>query len=317
MTQPETRPIEDIRKALQSVCGRYTAEKALIVMQAIDELERLRAEKRRFPVQKGGTIPWALAEAAYRVYSAKYGKDQSLERLAERGGFHASEMDIFVPDWRAKALEIDSGISAVRAENDALRTLADERSESLHKLTDCYQKREGWFRGENDALRKALEAEERCWEHEDDCNRCRLDGECDTGEELRYRADTMRVDALALDDRTKSDARGGQNLGSDVGPSRSEEVGAVMTHTETDAPLDTIHLVNETHFSWGDRLRILLGKPFHSHFAIDVWNAHVSDGGRFITKVSSSRNWVEPLGRPRPEGAYAIGEREVVEERGE
>ncbi len=38
------------------------------------------------------TIPWWLAEEAYRIYSAKFGTSQSLERLAERGGFDRTEL---------------------------------------------------------------------------------------------------------------------------------------------------------------------------------------------------------------------------------
>jgi hypothetical protein len=41
-----------------------------------------------------------LAEKAYEVYSSKYGTSQSLERLAERGGFGLGELDEFVPGWR-------------------------------------------------------------------------------------------------------------------------------------------------------------------------------------------------------------------------
>lgn len=46
------------------------------------------------------SIPWSLAEKAYEVYSSKYGTSQSLERLAERGGFGLGELDEFVPGWR-------------------------------------------------------------------------------------------------------------------------------------------------------------------------------------------------------------------------
>lgn len=35
------------------------------------------------------TVPWSVAE-----------------RLAERGGFHAFEMDAFLPDWRERASEL-------------------------------------------------------------------------------------------------------------------------------------------------------------------------------------------------------------------
>ncbi len=38
------------------------------------------------------TIPWWLAEIAYEYYSERYGTGQSLERLAERGGFGRYEL---------------------------------------------------------------------------------------------------------------------------------------------------------------------------------------------------------------------------------
>jgi hypothetical protein len=48
-------------------------------------LSALRA--RDFPIQEGDAIPWAWAEKAYVTYARLFGKQQSLERLAERGGF--------------------------------------------------------------------------------------------------------------------------------------------------------------------------------------------------------------------------------------
>lgn len=41
---------------------------------------------------KPSTIPWWLAEEAYRYYSKRFGTSQSLERLAERGGFGRKEL---------------------------------------------------------------------------------------------------------------------------------------------------------------------------------------------------------------------------------
>lgn len=79
---------------------------------------------KKFPIQSSyrknvkphpTSIPWFIADLAYSVYSASYGREQSLERLAERGGFGPEEMDEFVPNWRelcsenvrlSKALEI-------------------------------------------------------------------------------------------------------------------------------------------------------------------------------------------------------------------
>lgn len=51
------------------------------------------SDDRTFPIQarRGTTepksIPWADAKIAYRAYCYLYGTGQSLERLAERGGF--------------------------------------------------------------------------------------------------------------------------------------------------------------------------------------------------------------------------------------
>ena len=38
------------------------------------------------------TIPWWLAEIAYRQYSKLFGSDQSLKQIAERGGFGRQEL---------------------------------------------------------------------------------------------------------------------------------------------------------------------------------------------------------------------------------
>ena len=40
----------------------------------------------------GNKIPWRLAEIVYEGYSRRYGTDQSLERIAERGGFGILEI---------------------------------------------------------------------------------------------------------------------------------------------------------------------------------------------------------------------------------
>lgn len=63
---------------------------------------------KRFPIQDVGTVSWAAAEHAYRNYVRHYGNDQSLERIAQRGGFALGEFaDLFFgydgrsPDHRA------------------------------------------------------------------------------------------------------------------------------------------------------------------------------------------------------------------------
>jgi hypothetical protein len=47
----------------------------------------------RFPMQGGPTIDWQTAREIYARYSDVYGTSQSLERIAERGGFGWSEVE--------------------------------------------------------------------------------------------------------------------------------------------------------------------------------------------------------------------------------
>ena len=53
------------------------------------------SEGRLLHTQKS-TIPWWLAEIAYKYYSEIYGNQQTLERLAERGGFGRIELIRFL-----------------------------------------------------------------------------------------------------------------------------------------------------------------------------------------------------------------------------
>lgn len=87
-----------------------------------------------FPLQAGYSrdarpgplsIPWSVAEKAYGVYAARYGRSQSLERLAERGGFGTNEMDDLYPPWRA---EVDE-IVALRVERDKLQAAITEHAQ--------------------------------------------------------------------------------------------------------------------------------------------------------------------------------------------
>jgi len=45
-------------------------------------------------------ITWAAHLRAYAVYSNIYGTSQSEDRIAQRGGFGAEELDLFYPEWR-------------------------------------------------------------------------------------------------------------------------------------------------------------------------------------------------------------------------
>lgn len=61
-----------------------------------------REAQRPHPIE----IPWSVAELAYSEYSRRYGRGQTLQGLADRGGFDAAEMDEFCPDWRERSSEI-------------------------------------------------------------------------------------------------------------------------------------------------------------------------------------------------------------------
>lgn len=57
----------------------------------ISEEDAARMRSKPFPIQQGFPIPWELAERAYLYYAERFGSDQSLERLAQRGGFGMQE----------------------------------------------------------------------------------------------------------------------------------------------------------------------------------------------------------------------------------
>ena len=82
------------------------------------------AEQRTFPIQgedhdasgkavrpigamPATSIPWWLAEIAYSEYSRRFGTGQSLERLAERGGFGRWELlSLLAPECHRVSLMI-------------------------------------------------------------------------------------------------------------------------------------------------------------------------------------------------------------------
>lgn len=102
------------------------------------------SEHKMFPLQTSRhaptgprQIPWSVAEIAYGEYSRRYGTGQSLQRLAERGGFGWCEMDEFHPKWREEVSEI----MALRAELEKLREAVkkhhDQRADDRCFLDDA------------------------------------------------------------------------------------------------------------------------------------------------------------------------------------
>ena len=86
-------------QAFVNRCVELGAPDTDYIKHAIEDRERLlrdlaaaTQERRTFPVQRVGLIPWSVAEQAYARYSQLYGRDQTLERLAERGGFGLAEL---------------------------------------------------------------------------------------------------------------------------------------------------------------------------------------------------------------------------------
>lgn len=74
-------------------------------MWAKKELPVHPLRKYPFPIQQGPGVSWAIAARAYEIYSAKYGTQQSLERLAERGGFGMQEIEGFLIEAEKRDLE--------------------------------------------------------------------------------------------------------------------------------------------------------------------------------------------------------------------
>jgi len=85
-------------------------------------------DTRPFPIQierggDGSTIPWWLAEVAYKSYARCFGRDQSLERLAERGGFGRDELvGLIRKEWekRRKAHDVTGQMNQFLEELAAL-----------------------------------------------------------------------------------------------------------------------------------------------------------------------------------------------------
>jgi len=129
---PVTTPADDDDDTWCDVCMECHAEPACTEPPAKaptpDRPPPLDAA-RMFPLQTQRdvppgpvSIPWSVAEKAYGAYAAQYGRSQSLERLAQRGGFGWGEMDTLYPPWRQEVDELvrlRADLAAARAKADA------------------------------------------------------------------------------------------------------------------------------------------------------------------------------------------------------
>lgn len=132
----------------------------LLLAEAADRIDRLRAEvdgTKTFPIQseRGAKphplrIPWSVAELAYSVYASRYGRGQSLERLAERGGFGPGEMDEFVPDWRERCDE-NARLRAEVERMEAAQAEADAKFAAMESqcagMRDALEQIDKWVIG--------------------------------------------------------------------------------------------------------------------------------------------------------------------------
>lgn len=99
---------EDFENAAQFVTEREdpsTGEKsrecdvASVVIPGLKVVEKRGDDPRTFPLQDGGgRVPWWAAERAYQNYARRYGREQTLERLAQRGGFGVAEFAVLFYD---------------------------------------------------------------------------------------------------------------------------------------------------------------------------------------------------------------------------
>lgn len=88
----EPRPITNPKVKARIVNGKFDGHYQCDDCKAFDFEHRTEcSQMKRFPIQNGGTIPWWLAEIAYEYYHENW-RDQSLEKIAERGGFGVSEL---------------------------------------------------------------------------------------------------------------------------------------------------------------------------------------------------------------------------------
>lgn len=103
-------------------------------------------EQKRFPIMRQSryekphpiAIPWSVAEAAYSVYRNRYGDEQSLMRLGERGGFGPGEMDDMLPDWRERCAVVDREVAALQIR------LAEAEKERAIFNAEIDKAQDGW-----------------------------------------------------------------------------------------------------------------------------------------------------------------------------
>lgn len=140
--------LEQARTKANQTQQRLTEKEIALVdmCKALDtarqEIERVKGG-RLFPIAAAMgaephplNIPWSIAEKAYSAYAAKHGRAQSLERMAERGGFYPAEMDVLYPQWRDETNEVIQ----LRSDRDKALRVAEGAREELDAEQGRWQK---------------------------------------------------------------------------------------------------------------------------------------------------------------------------------
>ena len=91
-----------------------------------------RGSMARFDAARAGraldSVPWYIADRAWRAYDAEYRCGQTAERLSQRGGFSEGELNTYYPEWRtaaaATATELLDHVQALAAHPDPAVALA-------------------------------------------------------------------------------------------------------------------------------------------------------------------------------------------------
>lgn len=95
--------------------------------------------EKRFPIQSGLSVTVPAAQRAYQTYVRFYGNGQSLERMAQRGGFGVME---FVMLWDGRAPGRDRQpdehrIAFILSEADIRRVRSGDREFGSPEVAPC------------------------------------------------------------------------------------------------------------------------------------------------------------------------------------
>lgn len=147
----------ELEQVKDAIAKQETLERERDVFRQDVEMSAARAEsaearleqqnERTAPVQGYAPgIPWAMHLRAYAAYAKRYSPQRALIEGDCRGGFHADELDIFIPGWREEL----SGIHQLRAKVARLEQSEQERGEmkptetcsvcghAAHRRGDCW-----------------------------------------------------------------------------------------------------------------------------------------------------------------------------------